>query len=334
MQRANDQESPWKSTLRRPMAWTEFRRALRAVAPRQPHPRGGPCRSGGIRGRGHPRCPAPVEPGPGRCRLGGGGLAGGVRLGRDATVAEQLAYHEVMAEAGGSRAGQRHRRLQHRSGHPRCGHPAPKGPVPAPDAAGRRDLVPGHVRARCRLRPGVAAHGGRARRRRVRGQRAKTWNSLGQHADWCQLYVRTDPSAPKHKGISCLLVDMRTPGIEVRPLRTMTGEVTFSEIFLHRRPGTRLLAPRASRPRVEGGDDHPELRAGRGGQAPPQPQCPLRRPDGRDTPRRGPCDSRRPRSSGPHLQPGSPACAGPPPASSRWSAEAVGRPRRWAARPS
>jgi hypothetical protein len=59
----------------------------------------------------------------------------------------------------------------------------------------------------------------------------KTWNSLGRHADWCQLYVRTDPRAPKHKGISCLLVDMTTPGIEVRPLRTMTGDLTFCELF-------------------------------------------------------------------------------------------------------
>jgi alkylation response protein AidB-like acyl-CoA dehydrogenase len=64
----------------------------------------------------------------------------------------------------------------------------------------------------------------------VSGQ--KTWNSLGRHADWCQLYVRTDPDAPKHKGISCLLVDMATPGISVRPLRTMSGDFTFSEIFL------------------------------------------------------------------------------------------------------
>ena len=59
----------------------------------------------------------------------------------------------------------------------------------------------------------------------------KTWNSLGRHADWCQLYVRTDPEAPKHKGISCLLVDMGTPGIEVRPVRTMAGDLTFSELF-------------------------------------------------------------------------------------------------------
>ena len=63
----------------------------------------------------------------------------------------------------------------------------------------------------------------------VNGQ--KTWNSLGRHADWCQLYVRTDPEAPKHKGLSCLLVDMRSPGIEVHPLKTMAGELTFSELF-------------------------------------------------------------------------------------------------------
>jgi len=77
----------------------------------------------------------------------------------------------------------------------------------------------------------------------INGQ--KTWNSLGHHADWCQLYVRTDPDAPKHGGISCLLVDMRTPGIEVRPLRTMTGEVLFSEIFLTdaRVPTSALLGP-------------------------------------------------------------------------------------------
>jgi hypothetical protein len=63
----------------------------------------------------------------------------------------------------------------------------------------------------------------------VSGQ--KTWNSLGSHADWCQLYVRTDPTVPKHKGISCLLVEMTTPGITVRPLRTMSGGFSFSELF-------------------------------------------------------------------------------------------------------
>jgi hypothetical protein len=77
----------------------------------------------------------------------------------------------------------------------------------------------------------------------VNGQ--KTWNSLGRHADWCQLYVRTDPEAPKHKGISCLLVDMTSPGVEVRPLRTMAGELTFSELFFSdvEVPRANLLGP-------------------------------------------------------------------------------------------
>jgi len=78
----------------------------------------------------------------------------------------------------------------------------------------------------------------------VNGQ--KTWNSLGRHADWCQLYVRSDPTAAKRKGISCLLVDMTSPGIEVRPVRTMSGDLTFSELFFDsvRVPSSALLGPR------------------------------------------------------------------------------------------
>jgi alkylation response protein AidB-like acyl-CoA dehydrogenase len=60
---------------------------------------------------------------------------------------------------------------------------------------------------------------------------SKTWNSLGDRADWCQLYVRTDPHAERHRGITCLLVDMTTPGIECRPIRTMTGDTGFAELF-------------------------------------------------------------------------------------------------------
>ncbi len=73
----------------------------------------------------------------------------------------------------------------------------------------------------------------------------KTWNSLGQLADWCQLYVRTDPDVPKHKGISCLLVDLRSPGIEIRPVRTITGEQPFSELYFAdaRVPREALLGP-------------------------------------------------------------------------------------------
>ncbi len=63
----------------------------------------------------------------------------------------------------------------------------------------------------------------------VNGQ--KTWNTLGQISNWCELLVRTDPDAPKHRGISCLLVDMTLPGIEVRPLTTIVGDSEFNEIF-------------------------------------------------------------------------------------------------------
>jgi len=77
----------------------------------------------------------------------------------------------------------------------------------------------------------------------VNGQ--KTWNTLGHLANWCELLVRTDPDAPKHRGISCLLVDMTLPGVEVRPLITITGEKEFNEIFFTdvRVPVDALLGP-------------------------------------------------------------------------------------------
>jgi len=165
--------------------------------------------------------------------------------GRDATIAEQLAYHEVMAEVEA---------------------PGPVNVIGVANIAPAildwgtqqqkdRFLLPmlrgDEIWSQVMSEPDAGSDLAGLRTAAVldgsefvvNGQ--KTWNSLGHHADWCQLYVRTDPTVPKHAGISCLLVDMRTPGIEVRPLRTMTGDVTFSEIYFTdvRVPAASLLGP-------------------------------------------------------------------------------------------
>src|SRR5579863_4396136 len=64
---------------------------------------------------------------------------------------------------------------------------------------------------------------------RINGQ--KIWTSQAQYADWAFVLCRTDPEAPKHRGISYILVDMKTPGITVRPLLQMTGARGFNEVF-------------------------------------------------------------------------------------------------------
>ena len=78
----------------------------------------------------------------------------------------------------------------------------------------------------------------------VNGQ--KVWTSFAHRADFIQLFVRTDPDAPKHRGISCLVVDMKTPGVSVRPLVQMTGDAEFNEVFFEdvRVPKANLIGPK------------------------------------------------------------------------------------------
>jgi alkylation response protein AidB-like acyl-CoA dehydrogenase len=75
----------------------------------------------------------------------------------------------------------------------------------------------------------------------INGQ--KVWTSGAQHSDHGVLIARTDPTVPKHNGISMFIVDMRTPGLTVRPLRTATGETPFNEVYFDnvRLPADALL---------------------------------------------------------------------------------------------
>ena len=179
-----------------------------------PHPRG---RRGGSApsratsrccGRGTARWPTVV--GPPR-------VAGGVRRARRRR-ARAARLHGGDQPPGRPGPGERDRRVQHRPGHHAVRHPRTAGALPPAHAPGRRDLVAGHVRARRRLGPGLAAHGRGRGRRRLRDQRA-------EDVELPRPLRRLVPALRAHRSdgeearrITCFLVDLRTPGIEARPL--------------------------------------------------------------------------------------------------------------------
>lgn len=59
----------------------------------------------------------------------------------------------------------------------------------------------------------------------------KVWSSFAHISDWCMLLVRSEPGSERHRGLTMLLVDLRSPGIEIRPIRELTGDAVFNEVF-------------------------------------------------------------------------------------------------------
>jgi alkylation response protein AidB-like acyl-CoA dehydrogenase len=153
--------------------------------------------------------------------------------GRGATATEHLIFLEEMARAGAPDVG---------CGFVGQGH---AGPTLIAEGTPRQvaDHLPGildgsQVWCQGFSEPGAGSDLAGLRTKAVRdgdeyvvtGQ--KIWTSFAQVADYCELLVRTDPDAPKHKGITWLILPMSTPGIEVRELVTLQGEAEFAETYL------------------------------------------------------------------------------------------------------
>lgn len=60
----------------------------------------------------------------------------------------------------------------------------------------------------------------------------KVWTTFGHESEFAMTLARTDPTQPKHKGVTYFGVDLRSPGVEVRPLKNMEGQIEFNEVFL------------------------------------------------------------------------------------------------------
>jgi alkylation response protein AidB-like acyl-CoA dehydrogenase len=153
--------------------------------------------------------------------------------GRDASLTEQLVYYEEIARARAPYVGVNFVGLLHGG--------------PTLMAEGTPEQKARHIRAIIRgeqvwcqgfSEPGAGSDLASLKTRAERDGDVyvvnghKIWTSFAQVADYCELLVRTDPNAPKHRGITWLAMPMDADGIEIRPLPTLTGEGDFSEVFL------------------------------------------------------------------------------------------------------
>ena len=151
--------------------------------------------------------------------------------GRDAGAVEQVVIDEQLAEVGIAR--------------PHIGISA--WALPVIIASGTKDQQERWVRpsllgqlAWCQLfsEPGAGSDLASLTTRAVRTEGGwlltgqKVWTSMAAQANWGICLARTDPSVPKHEGITFFIVDMRAPGLDIRPLREMTGAALFNEVFL------------------------------------------------------------------------------------------------------
>ena len=166
-------------------------------------------------------------------------MAGSYRDGLPSTVAgmpprvQQMVYFEELTRLGVPRTVQPAGLVHNRPIAARPRHPEADRALRASDSSRRDQLVPGDERARRRKRPGRPANPADLVGDKfvVNGQ--KVWTSGAHDADYCFCFVRTDPDAPKHSGISVLVIDMRLPGIETRPLAELTDRhhADFNEVF-------------------------------------------------------------------------------------------------------
>ena len=91
----------------------------------------------------------------------------------------------------------------------------------------------------------------------------KVWTTGAQYSDIGEIIARTDPDLPKHKGLTGFIVDMQAPGVEVRPLRQMTGGSSFNEVFFNEVQRPRRPSPRRRQQRLERRADDVDERARR-----------------------------------------------------------------------